>query len=174
MWYLSTMNKRDIVIGIIVLAVLGGVIYLRSQKTESNLKVPEGQTQAASTEKSLEDKFKTTIPDDAPKAELKAVSGGDGSGIASKKEESGNYTVTVLADLPESSTGTYYQGWLVKGEEGEDDYNIVSAGRLTSAKGGYMLNFQSKTDYPDHKKVVISEEKPGSTKISKAVLEGNF
>jgi hypothetical protein len=168
------MNKRDIVIGVVILALLGSVIYFRSRSTDENMKVPEAQTQGSSIEKTLEDKFKTDIPDDGPKAELKSVEGNDGSGIASKKEENGNHIVTVLADLPAPESGMVYQGWLVKGDEGSADYNLISAGRLTSAKGGYMLNFQSKTDYSDHAKVVISEEKPGSAKISEVVLEGSF
>lgn len=168
------MNRRDIVIGAIVLLILGGVLYVRSRNTQNDLKVPEAQTEGASTEKELEDKFNITIDDDAPKAELKSVDGGDASGIATKTEENGDHTVMVLADLPEPTTGTSYYGFLVKGEEGDDEYHALSVGRLTSAKGGYMLNFQSKTDYSDHGKVVISEEKSVSTSISKPVLEGTF
>jgi hypothetical protein len=168
------MNKKDIVIGVVVLLVLAGVVYARSQSTNDDMKVPEAQTQGTSTEKDIEDKFKMDIPDDAPKAELSSVDEGDGSGIATRKEENGNHVVTILADLPAPASGTFYQGWLVKGEEGSDDYSLISAGRLTSAKGGYLLNYQSKTDYSDHEKVVISEEKGSSTKISKAILSGSF
>lgn len=168
------MNRRDIVIGAIVLLILGGVLYVRSRNDENDLKVPEGQTEAASTEQELEDKFKIDIPDDAPKAELKSVGGGDTSGIATRKDENGNEVVMVLADLPEPTAGTSYYGFLVKGEEGEDDYAVIPAGRLIAAKGGYTLNFPSKTEYADYETVVISEEKSASTKPSKKVLEGNF
>lgn len=168
------MNRRDIVIGLVVLVILGGVLYVRSKNANNDLKVPEVASDQTSVERTLEDKFKVDIPDNAPKAELKAADGGDASGIATKKEEAGTNVITILADLPEPESGKVYQGWLVKGEEGEDSYDIVSAGRLTSAKGGYMLNFQSKADYSDHSKVIVSEEKPGSSKISKAVLEGSF
>lgn len=168
------MNRRDIVIGGVVLLVLAGVFYFRSKSTDSELKVPETKVRGAETEKELEEKFKTDIPDDAPKAELKSISGGDGSGIASRKEEGENHVVTILADLPSPESGAFYQGWLIKGEEGKDGYNLLSLGRLTSAKGGFMLNYQSRTDYSDHSKVVISKEKGSSTKIPKAVLEGNF
>ncbi len=169
------MNRRDIVIGAVVLLVLAGVIYVRNRNTNNDLKVPETQTQGSSTEKKLEDKFKVDIPDDAPKAELKATDGGDASGIATHAYKDGNYKLTVLADLPEPDKGTAYQAWIVKGEEGKDDYNLISAGRLTTGKGGYMLDYQSKKDYTDHNKIVISEEKAQTNKIGDAkVLEGNF
>lgn len=168
------MNRRDIVIGALVLLFLGGMLYYRSRTSNSDLKVPEAQTQSSQTESSLEEKFKVDIPDDAKKAELKDVNGGDRSGIVSKTNSDGNNTFTVLADLPEPGIGGFYQGWLVRGEEGVDNYNLVSLGRLQSAKGGYMLNFQSKNDYADYTKVVISEEKNQSNKITKSVLEGNF
>lgn len=169
------MNRRDIVIGVVVLLVLAGVIYVRNRNANNDLKVPETQTQGSTTEQKLEDKFKVQIPDDAPKAELKATDGGDASGIATHDYKDGTYKLTVLADLPEPAKGTFYQGWIVKGEEGKDDYNLISAGRLTTGKGGYMLEYQSKKDYTDHSKIVISEEKSQGTKIGDTtVLEGDF
>lgn len=168
------MNRRDIVIGGIILLILAGVFYFRSKNDDSAMKVPETKVSASETEKSLEDKFKVSIADDAPKAELKSVGENDATGIATRKDADGSHEIMVLADLPDPEKGMVYQGWLVKGEEGQDGYNVVSAGRLTSAKGGYMLNFQSKTDYADHTKVVISEEKGTASKIGTKVLEGNF
>jgi hypothetical protein len=169
------MNRRDIVIGAVVLLVLAGVIYVRNRNTNDDLKVPETQTQSSSTEKTLEDKFKINIPDDAPKAELKATDGGDASGIATHSYKEGTYKLTVLADLPEPEPGKRYQGWIVKGEEGSDDYNLISVGRLTTGKGGYMLDYQSKNDYSDHSRIVISQETSQGTKIGETrVLEGSF
>lgn len=168
------MNRRDIVIGGVILLILAGVFYFRSKNDDSAMKVPETKVEASSTEQSMEDKFKVSIPDDAPKAELKSVSESDASGIATRKDADGSHEVMILADLPNPEKGMVYQGWLVKGEEGKDGYNVVSAGRLTSAKGGYILNYQSKADYSDHTTVVISTEKPGTSKIGTKVLEGNF
>jgi hypothetical protein len=168
------MNRRDIVIGGVILLILAGVFYFRSKNDDSAMKVPETKVEASSTEQSMEDKFKVSIPDDAPKAELKSVNESDATGIATRKDVDNSHEVMILADLPDLQKGMVYQGWLVKGNEGQDDYNVISVGRLTSAKGGYMLNYQTKTDYSDHSKVVISEEKPGASKIGTKVLEGNF
>jgi len=168
------MNRRDIVIGGVILLILAGVFYFRSKNDDTVMKVPESKVAASETEQSMEDKFKVSIPDDAPKAELKSVGEGDASGIATRKDADNAHEVMILADLPDPEKGMVYQGWLVTGEEGQDGYNVVSAGRLTSAKGGYMLNYQSKADYSDHTKVVISEEKGTSNKIGTKVLEGSF
>lgn len=167
------MKRQDIVIGIVILAIVGGFLYTRSQQ-ESSTTVPDTQTTSTTTEKELEDRFKIDLPDGSPKAELTDVEGGDGSGIASYKVEGGSYTLTVLADLSAPDQGASYQGWIVRGNEGEDNYSKVLAGRLTSAKGGYLLSFQSQTDYSDHKTVIISQEKNSDTVIDSKVLEGSF
>ncbi len=171
---LDLMNRRDIVIGGVILLILAGVFYFRSKNDDSAMKVPETKVEASSTEQEMEDKFKLDIADDAPKAELKSVGDSDASGIATRKDADNSHVVTILADLPDPEKGFVYQGWLVKGEEGQDGYNLVSAGRLTSAKGGYMLNFQSKADYSEYKKIVISQEKSIASKIGTKVLEGSF
>ncbi len=168
------MNRRDIVIGIIILLVAGGFLYYRSKNTNEVMKVPDVKSDQATTEKNLEDKFKVDIPDDTPKAELKDVSGGNASAIATRKDEDGNHTVTILADLPDPTVGSFYQGWIVKGEEGQEDYSLISLGKLILSKGGYKLDYQSKTDYSDHTKVIVSEETSKTDKTIKPILEGNF
>ena len=159
------MERRDIVIGIIILAALAGFIYLRARReTKDELQVP----QTLSIEDRLEQAFDFEIPEDVDKTELKDVTGGDASGIATRKYEGGQFTHAVLADLPDPETGTFYEGWLVKEE------SVISTGRFRIAKGGYLLEFQSSTNYSDYNDVVITLEKVADSTPEEHVLEGSF
>ncbi len=166
------MNRRDIVIGLLILLSLVGVIYYR-QKTKPSEGMRVLET-LSSTEEAFEEKFKINIPDDADKTELKDVSGGNATGFASRNFENNTFTHTVLADLPDPQQGKFYEGWLVRGEQGKDDFSQVSTGRMTLAKGGWILNFESKVDYSDYQKVVITEETRLDATPEKHILEGSF
>src|SRR4030042_2825248 len=105
------MKTRDIVIGLGILVLLVGVIYLRQRsKTEEQMVVPE----TLSSEQVFEEKFNIQIPDDVDKADLKEVEGSGGSGIATKIFEEGKFTHSELVDLPDPEPGYFYQGWLAK------------------------------------------------------------
>jgi hypothetical protein len=165
------MKRRDIVIGIVLLIFLGGVLYYRNLKLSSELnKVPE----AVSVEQNIENKFNIQIPEDLDKAELKDALGGSSSGIVTKEYANGKYSSAVLVDLPSPEKGTIYQAWLEKGEKGNKDYQLVSLGKLNVAKGGWMLNFQSKTNYSSFNKVLVSQEKSFDKTPEKIVLQGSF
>jgi hypothetical protein len=165
------MNRRDIVIGLVILAVLAGIIFWRQRgRSEEEFKVPE----TLSTEDQIEKKFDLEIPEDVEKTELKDVTGGDSSGIATRKFENGRFEHSVLADLPEPGAVQFYEGWLVGGEEGSEDFSVLSTGRMSQAKGGWMLNFSSSVDLTDRNKVVITLEKVADTNPEKHILEGSF
>ena len=165
------MKIRDIVIGLLVLLLLAGVIYWRqrSQRPEE-VAVP----QTLSTEDKIEDKFNVQIPENVDKAELKDVSGGNASGLATRKFENEEFELGILADLPAAQTGSFYEGWISKGEEGKEGYEILSLGGLMVAKGGYLLDFKSVTNYSDYSKVIVSLEKSVGESPDKSVLEGSF
>src|SRR3990167_6785957 len=134
------MKRRDIVIGILILAIVGGVIYWRQRSLPSEeMKVPE----TLSLEDTLEEKFKIEIPEDVDKAELKDVTGGSASAIAIRKFENNKFTHSILADLPDP-------------------------------KAGWMLEFESSTDYSDYNKVVVTSEKVADKTPEKHILEGSF
>lgn len=156
------MNRRDIVIGLIILALLGGVIYWLRRPRES-LEIP-----APSVEEEIEETFKLTIPEDVEKATLEDVTGGQASGIATRKFENAIFTHMVLADLPDPEAGTFYEGWLVMGD------NVISTGKMRVAKGGYLLEFESTTDYSDYNKVVVTQERVFDNTPEEHVLEGSF
>ena len=164
------MNRRDIVIGGVILLLLSGVIYWRQTTRPEETKVPE----TLSVEDQLEEKFKFEIPEDVDKAELKDVAGVGATAIATRKYEDGKYTHTALVDIADPEVGTFYQGWVVMGEEGSEDFSIVSTGKLNLAKGGWMVEFESSTDYSDHDKILITQEKLFDNTPEEKLLEGSF
>ena len=165
------MKRRDIVIAVVVLVVLGALIYWRQKNPrQEELKVPE----TLSVEESLEEKLNIQIPDDGDKADLKDATGGRSSGIFSRKSENGKFVSSFVADLPMPAAGKYYEAWLVKGEKGSEGYSIVSAGRLRSAKGGYLLDFSSTTDYSGYNKILVTLESKSDSTPEETVLEGSF
>jgi len=162
---------RNVVIGLIVLAGLGALIYwaVRSPQDEDLPVLP-----TPSIEQKLEDSFKYQIPEGFEKAELKDVSGDTGSGIATRKYESGRFSHAVLADLPDPESGSFYEGWLVRGKEQDANFAYLSTGKMNIAKGGYMLEFESSVDYSDYSAVVVTLEKVNDKKPEKHILEGSF
>ncbi len=166
------MKRRDIVFGLIVLVILAGVIYIRQRTSRpvEETRVPE----TLSSEETFEDKFNIQIPDDVDKAELKDVSGGNGSGLATRKFENNTFTHSVLVDLPDPQQGSFYEAWLVRDEEGSDDFSVISTGKLRLAKGGWTLDFQGANDLSDHSKAVVSLEKTFDKTLESKVLEGSF
>lgn len=164
-------STRDILIGIAILVIVLGGIYLLRRPRNTVTPTP---TPISNFEEKIENQFNVTIPDDVEKADLKDSSGGDASGVATRKVESGTFIHTVLADLPDPQPGYFYQGWLVRGKEGEANYSIITTGRMRLAKGGYLLEFESSTDYSDYKTVYITLERVNDRNPEKRVLEASF
>lgn len=164
------MGKRDIVIGLLLLSVLAAVVYFRQRSTEEEVVEPT----TLSIESELEESFNLEIPEDVEKIELEDVSGGDAVALATKDFESGIFKHSVLADLADPEPGTFYQGWLTKGNRDSDEYEIVPTAKLTSAKGGYILEFESTTDYSDFDGVLITQEKNADLNPETKILEGSF
>lgn len=165
------MSKRDIIIGVVVLLVLAGsVLYFRRQKKGPELPI----IPPPSVEDKIEKSFNIELPEDVDKATLKDVSGGDSSGIATRKYANGKFTHTALADLPDPEVGEFYEGWLVRGNPGEANFSFISTGKMRVAKGGWLLEFQSSRDLTDYKMVVVTLEKINDKKPEKHILEGSF
>jgi hypothetical protein len=163
------MKRKDIVIGLIVLAALAGIIYW-FRKPKDELKVPE----TPSVEERMEEFFNVEIPEDIEKTQLFEVIEGYGTGIATRNYENGVFTHVVLADLPHHEAPYFYEGWLVRGEEGDDDFDYISTGKMRFAKGGFLLEFESGTDYSDYNGVVITSEEIEDDIPEEHVLEGTF
>jgi hypothetical protein len=166
------MKKRDLVIGVIILAVLALVIYFWQAK-KPKLSVPE-EPSPTSTEESFETKFNITIPEDVEKTNLIDITGGNSEGLATRKYDNGTFMHSVLADLPDPDGNNFYEGWLVRGKPGENDFDFISTGKMKVAKGGWVLNFDSSTDYTDYEGVVITLETVFDDTPEEHILEGSF
>lgn len=167
--YFAGVNRRDIIIGVIVLIlVVGAALWLRNRNTKDVM------APTVPIQEEIERSFNLTIPEDVDKADLKDVSGGNGSGIATRKYENGKFSHMVLADLPDPVAGTFYEGWLVRGKMGDDNFAFISTGMLRVAKGGFLLEFNSTTDYSNYMGVVVTLEKVNDKTPETHILEGAF
>lgn len=105
--------------------------------------------------------------------ELKDVSGGQSSGMAQTLFENGKFTHSVIALMPDPAAGKFYEGWLVKKENGQV-VNFFSTGKMTKEGGAYILNFEDAKDYPEHNDVVITLEEVDDKQPEKHILEGTL
>ena len=137
-------SRKDIVIGFILIIALVGGIFFYK-----NLKTPK------------------VLPTSTPLT-LKDVTGGIYRGIAARKFEKRIFTITVLADLPDLSSNEFYEGWVFSGDK------FISIGKLRIAKGGFLVDFTSNTDYSSYNKVTVTKEKVNDNKPESLILEGSF
>jgi hypothetical protein len=159
---------------IVVLVIVGLVLFIRKGKEEEG-EVGEGEgVRIEDVVSELSTQLGVTVPEDVERISLSDVSGGAATGLATRKVEDGRFIHTVLAALPDLSAGTFYEGWLVRGAEGDEDYSILSTGKLRISKGGYLLEFSSSQDLSDHPKVVVTLESVDDGKPETHILEGKF
>lgn len=158
-------SKKDIIIGfILIVAIVGGAMFYKNLKSSKVLPTPT----TSSVKSKIEGLFNYVIPDDLDSIELKDVTGGTSRGIAARKFENGTFTQTILADLPDLTSNEFYEGWIFSGEK------YVSMGKLKVAKGGFLVDFISNTNYLDYKKVIVTKEKINDNKFKALILEGSF
>ena len=147
------MKTRDIVIGLVVLAILITAVLLvkRSLNKQAVVNTP---SQQVSIQQKIKNTFPgLTIPEDSVKSNLVDVSGGNSFGVATSSE--------VLANLPDLAEGKVYKVWL-EDSKGKS----IFLGNLRAAKGGYLIEYNS-AKYPDYTKIVITLD-------NKNILEGSF
>ncbi|MEK7061385.1 MAG: anti-sigma factor [Patescibacteria group bacterium] len=156
---LRPMGRKEIFVGLFVILVIIGIIFGVKKAKDAKVKPLVIPTPVETQQ--LENKFNVTIPSDVEKINLQAAFGFEGMGIATRKFANGTFSHIVIADLPQPASGSY-KAWLIK-----DDTTKISTGVLRLAKGGYLLEFTSNTDYSNFKKV---EVKLGE----RIVLSGSF
>lgn len=161
------MKTRDIIIGLVVLVILiTGALLIRNARNSKvqNLPIPTPNIQT-----NLENRFPgLAIPANADRATLSDVTGGQGMGEAWRTFENGQFSLTVVADLPPYSAGHFYQGWISNGS------STISLGGLGASKGGFIVNFASSSDYRSYNKVFVTSETVFDSTPETHVLEGSF
>ena len=160
---------------IVLLVIVGLVLFLRSGEEKEKGEVGEGEgVRIEDVVSELSSQLGVTVPEDVERTSLRDVSGGEASGLATRKHEDGRFTHTILAALPDLQAGTFYEGWLVRGSEGDENFSVLSTGKLRVSKGGYLLEFSSDQDLRDHSQVVVTVERIDDGKPETHILEGNF
>ena len=154
---------------VLVIAGLGFFLYQRSRQVENEGMIGDS---AIAEEKAnqLLDQLNIELPENLERANLSDVSGGDGTGIATRSYEDGSFEHSVIAGLPDPEAGTFYEGWLVR----EEPFDVVYTGKLRIAKGGYILDYNSGADLSDHEQVIVTQETVDDQKPEQHVLEGSF
>lgn len=153
-------SKKDIIIGFVIIAVVIISAYaFKRIKTSKVTVAPTSSPVSITFKKELEDNFKTNIPDNSNTIELKDISGGNGRGLATDKE--------ILADIEDPTQGYFYEAWL------ENNGQLISLGKLQSAKGGWLLDYDG-SKYSTYKNIIVSLEKKFDNNIEKKILEGSF
>lgn len=132
------------------------------------------QEQVKGVKQELENIVSRTLPTDAEQATLRDVSGQGAQGFATRKFENQQFELTILADLPSPQPNNFYQAWLVKGQPDQEDFNLISLGKLNSRKGGWILDFTSNLDLTDHQGLVVTLETTDDQTPETHILEGNF
>lgn len=166
------MMKKAIPIGVVFIVLIAAFAL---QQNEAVAPVPDDAPQEAQDE--------TSAPADEngdlsmlEQIQLADVSGGDAEGTATRLyDASGMFVHTVAATLPEPASGSVYEGWLVRGEPGDEDFDFISTGVMESEGGEmYSLVFSSETDYADYTGVVITEETVVDETPEAHIVEGSF
>ena len=169
------MKSRYIVFGLgLIILIIFAFFSLRRRQTQTseNLVTPTPQT--LSIQDKIEQNFKTQIPEDVDKAELKDVSGGNASGLATRKFVNSTFELAILADLPQPQSGNFYQGWIYKKDLTGSVADMISIGQLSLVKGGYMLDYKTTTDRSDYANIFVSLEVTFDQNPEKHILEGAF
>ncbi len=168
----SQYNGVAKIIGVVILVglVWGGYKYFAKRKAV-NTRVGETSSSLIDLrreqEKKIEEKTKIVVPETGDKAILSDVSGGEGIGVARRIKEGNRFEIELVANLADLPDGSFYEGWLVRGEE------KLLVGRLMLAKAGYLVTNNFDTDISGYSKVVVVQVlKTGVGE--KKVLEGSF
>jgi len=161
------MKKQDIVFGsFLLLIVLVTYFYF---KNESNLNVPVEPVPTVSLDEKVEGRFDTKLPENVEKTELKPLTLGSSFAATTREYVNGQFTLTILADLPDPEPGQFYQAWITVG-----DSQKLSLGQLREAKGGWLLEYQSNIDYTKNNEVEVTLESKLDATPEEVLLRGSF
>lgn len=106
---------------------------------------------------------------------LSDVSGGSASGSALRVFHEGQFTHVIEATLPNPPQGVYFEGWLVRGQKDDADFDFFSTGKMIQdEEGKWVLGYTAGRDYSDYAHVVVTLETRDDRKPEEHILEGTF
>ena len=125
-------------------------------------------------------------PETAPAAEqlsdvvieqavLAAIAPYTGSGTATRSFDGSTFSHTVTAAISDPADGKFYEGWLVMPTPNGPEF--FSTGAMEKSSSNYVLSYAANKNYPEHGKVVITEETSADgldNNPEAHVLEGSF
>ena len=107
------------------------------------------------------------LPEGSDRANLRSVAGELGTGVATRVEGGEQTEFTVVAALQELEAG-WYEAWL------RADGEVLSMGRMRSAKGGFVVDYSTGVDASSYSNVVVSRQDSSTSEPMEIVLEGEF
>ena len=153
-----------------ILYLIARFVYSYFGKNRQSTPTPLAETLPPTQEEelALENKVGLEIPEDVEKAKLTDVTGKGALAIVSRKFTQGKYEYNLLASLPETEDGKFYQVWLSR----QNDQ--ISVGKLEEEKGGWILNFTTGEDKADYNRVTVTRETKDDNQPEEKILEGEF
>lgn len=152
------MNKRDIVVGLIIL-VLAFVLFNRINEIQNSPEPIAEDTSQPSFKEDIEKVLGIEIDETQEKLE---ISTGANRAIITRDDD---FEINILADLETLEEGQIYQAWSIE----EDNHKLL--GDLQNQKGGFILQVPQGENI---KKILISRESIQDDNIENRVLEGSF
>ena len=160
---------------VVILVALGLYMFFKGDTLEDE--IDRGESERIRVEdvtRELTSQLGVSVSENVERIALEDVQGETATGLATKDYADSEYKHSVLAALPDLESGTYYNGWLVRGEEGEVDYSVVNSGKLRQSKGGYLLEYSSNKDLSDYTTVWVTLETKDDDNPETRVLESEF
>lgn len=169
------MQKQQL-LGFAVVVIIFATLFwfFRDTQPIQETETKSDQTMVEDLGEKLSTQLGVSIPDDVERITLTDLRGEGATGLATRNYRDGLFSHSVLAALPDLTSNTYYQGWLVRGSEGEENRSVISTGRLGTSKGGYLLEYSTSQDLMDHNQVWVTVETQDDNTPETRVLEGNF
>jgi len=155
---------KFVVLGLVIVAL---IMWRQQQTAPENQQALAEQMQLAQEVDQFLDEQGITLPSDGDRANLKAVEGVVGNGVAVRMVEDDKTEYTLIANLAEPDMGGYF-GWLSDGTE------YLSLGRMRSGKGGFILDYTLLQSGDQFNRVIVSQEEAPDQSPSSIVLEGAF
>lgn len=156
-------------VALVLALVVGGALYLYSQKntdqnkdTKSNQLVPSERTSEEANNLSVLEPEKIEI----------TATNGEGHAVANRIFSEKQFIHTVTAQLPDLAANQYYTGWL--GQKNGNKEIFINTGNFEANGGDFYLEYRDSKDLSAYKHVAVSLEDKLATAPTAIILEGNF